>query len=474
MRLCPKPTAIPNPAVLTSPLSHPVYSISRQLRKSAVTIDEPGEDTKPEHQYQSPKTAPGNRLYCWGSANTGALAIRRYLRPEPGQYKVSSRHRPVRVPFAELNRVIDVACGYGFTLVAVRGVSRGAGNHSVFACGLNTDGQLGDQRGGSGRFLEVITDPAPISLPIDNVQCEEAGVEQPRSRDRVIRVAAGRAHSVMVTRDGSVLTVGNNAHGQCCRPVVEDESRDSASGSVHRVHLDEPVVDAVCGQDHTLLLTASGCVMAAGCGSDGQLGCGRLGDSWKLQPVRGGLEGERVVRVAGAGDCVLAVTDSGRLFGWGCSEYSQLATGCSDQQVAEPHELHVPDARGGIVDAAASASMCIALDGSGSVFVWGLGMLGGGPRLSMTREPHRLPAPLFGANQLNPDSRPVGVSAGLHHLTVVTSTGDLYTWGANRHGELGLGHKEMRLIPQRVSIPARVLRVACGVDHMMALCREHV
>ena len=72
------------------------------------------------------------------------------------------------------------------------------------------------------------------------------------------------------------------------------------------------------------------------------------------------------------------------------------------------------------------------------------------------------------------DNTPVSVVSGLYHLSVTTSGGDLFTWGHNRHGTLGLGHTDDRLFPLRVSIPARVTKVACGVDHMAALCREYI
>ena len=42
-------------------------------------------------------------------------------------------------------------------------------------------------------------------------------------QERVRSVAAGRAHCLAVTSLGRVLAWGNNAYGQCGRPVIEQE-----------------------------------------------------------------------------------------------------------------------------------------------------------------------------------------------------------------------------------------------------------
>lgn len=67
----------------------------------------------------------------------------------------------------------------------------------------------------------------------------------------VTKVAAGRAHSIVLTDEEGVFSLGNNAFGQCGRPVVQDEDY-TVFRELHRIKLlfDEPVTDVVCGQDH--------------------------------------------------------------------------------------------------------------------------------------------------------------------------------------------------------------------------------
>jgi len=252
--------------------------------------------------------------------------------------------------------------------------------------------------------------------------------------------------------------------------VIENEQY-AGSDTVHRVEVDEPVREVACGQDHTLLVTESGRVLSCGWGADGQTGRGDFNASWQPRPVVGDVEGEVIVQVVGAADCALALSASGEVFGWGNSEYGQLGLVTDEPQLSVARRL--PLSIGLVRDIASAGTMCAAVTEAGEVHVWGYGLLGKGPELETATTPAQIPPALFGRNAFSPESRAVSVTAGLYHLAVTTNTGDLFTWGHNQQGTLGLGHTEDRLFPLRVSIPAKVTKAACGVDHMVALCREH-
>ncbi|XP_037079034.1 RCC1-like G exchanging factor-like protein [Pollicipes pollicipes] len=417
--------ATPNSPKLLS-WSRGVKYWSERLSKRKYAGNTEQEDALPVIKYISESTRPDNRVYTWGYAELGALGNKNLLKPRNGKKPYAYLHRPMRLGFAELNKVTDVACGYGFTVMAVN-----RPDYKVFGCGINTDSQIGLQEARAGHPLERVIAPVPIALPLDDPE-----------RVKVTRVACGRGHTAIVTDGGAVFTLGNNAYGQCGRRVVErEEYRGSAT--VHRVRLDEPVRDVTCGQDHTLMVTESGRVLSCGWGADGQTGRGGFASAWEPRPVVGDVEGERIVRVACSADCVLAVSESGDVFGWGNSEYGQLGSVTDEQQLGVARRL--PLGVGRVRDVASAGTMCALINDKDEVYVWGL-----------------------------PDSVPVSVVSGLYHLAVTTSAGDLFTWGHNQHGALGLGHTEDRLFPLRVSIPARVTKVACGVDHMAALCREYI
>jgi alpha-tubulin suppressor-like RCC1 family protein len=43
------------------------------------------------------------------------------------------------------------------------------------------------------------------------------------------------------------------------------------------------------------------------------------------------------------------------------------------------------------------------------------------------------------------------IAAGAEHTTAVTEDGDLYGWGWGRYGNLGLGDRDDRFVPEKVS-----------------------
>ncbi|CAG0905435.1 unnamed protein product [Darwinula stevensoni] len=111
---------------------------------------------------------------------------------------------------------------------------------------------------------------------------------------------------------------------------------------------------------------------------------------------------------------------------------------------------------------------------SGEVWVWGYGILGLGPKVNQCPIPQRIPPTLLGQNELQPDTKVVQIQAGMSHLAAVTNKGDLFMWGHNRGGLLGLGHDKDQYFPLRVAVGAPVKKVTLGIDHTMALCRDPI
>lgn len=76
------------------------------------------------------------RVYVWGLAEHGALGtIDRVQRID----HVAYIPKPSRLTFGETFKVVDIACGYGFTSFAVRSKD----NNIVYGSGINTDSQIG-------------------------------------------------------------------------------------------------------------------------------------------------------------------------------------------------------------------------------------------------------------------------------------------------------------------------------------------
>lgn len=372
-------------------------------------------------------------------------------------------HHPTRLQFGENTDVLDIAAGYGFSAFAVRRTD----GETLFGTGMNTDGQLGLQQRPSGSTWDIVIYPTPINLP------RKEG-ETPDDLE-IKSMSAGRAHLVVVAKSGAVFTLGNNSYGQCVRRIFEEEAYKS-SGIINRIDKlagDDDVVESVeCGQDHTLFLMRSGNVYSCGWGADGQTGLDNFDNTSEPQQVEGDIKGEKIVKVSSRADCVLAVNAAGEVFGWGNSEYGQLSESeDATTQISVPRHLKITKGLGKIVDVAAGGSVCMALNDEGDVFTWGYGILGFGPNVEQSSQPRQIPPPLFGRTDFHMDSKVVSISSGVFHMGAVNSEGDLFMWGKNRFGCLGLGHKKDQYFPFKTAVNAKIKKVACGVDHCLALCK---
>ncbi len=70
---------------------------------------------------------------------------------------------------------------------------------------------------------------------------------------------------------------------------------------------------------------------------------------------------------------------------------------------------------------------------------------------------------------------PAVVACGAHHSTAISRKGELYAWGLGCHGELGLGRWgpiELALPRQCSSPSVRIVSVACGANHTLAIAES--
>lgn len=84
----------------------------------------------------------------------------------------------------------------------------------------------------------LVLTPRPINLPLQN------------ALTKVIDMAAGRAHLLILTTEG-LFTLGNNAYGQCGRPIILNEKYEKSMTIHHIPDIKGNKITAVtAGQDH--------------------------------------------------------------------------------------------------------------------------------------------------------------------------------------------------------------------------------
>ncbi|XP_060534195.1 RCC1-like G exchanging factor-like protein [Cylas formicarius] len=407
----------------------------------------------PVFQYGVSKEAY-RRVFAWGNAQTGALGIKGLIDKD-----VIAAWYPKRFTFAELFEVTTAATGFGFTAYAVNSET----DVKLHGSGLNTDGQLGYHEVQKDKPLGILFYTQPIYLPFSNPE-----------QSKVIKLAAGRAHLLVLTDEG-LFTLGNNAYGQCGRQVVDDEDYSKNHYITKIENIDgKCIVDIECGQDHSLAITEDGSVYSCGWGADGQTGLGHFQNTSEFTKVDGDISKEKIVKISCKSDFVLALNDRGEAFGWGNIEYGQLTLPNEQQQLCNPTFVNKLVKAGKIVSVASGGSFCLAVNECGEVFTWGYGLLGVGPIVQQSREPLKIPEVLFGRNDFQPKSLVTKVVCGLNYAMAVTNSGDLYSWGRNRSCCLGLGHEKDQYFPLKVSLSGHVDDVFCALDHTIAICKPFI
>jgi hypothetical protein len=251
------------------------------------------------------------------------------------------------------------------------------------------------------------------------------------------QVAVGLQGQVLVACAGQARSCGQDWDGELCL----DGSRQHWSSSWHpkleRVHgrlAAEDVVSVGCGRRHSGFVTRDGALFVSMYHIPGGV------------PTPVSIPGPvRDVVCANANDTTLALTRCGRVFEVRAHE-------------VWVHEVVLP-AKAACIGAGHHG--CYAADVNGQLWAWSLphwsNSLGGGA-----------PAPVHapGLRQV------VQVSAGTGHSLAVTARGEMWAWGSDEHGQLGLGG----CCRTRVAVPApvRVRRLppivsaAAGTCHSVA------
>lgn len=197
--------------------------------------------------------------------------------------------------------MIDFACGYGFSAFAVKQEE----GYSLFGTGINTDSQIGYHKhpGVTNKPIELMIYPAPIELPKSHMN----------EKIQIKLCAAGRAHLIALSDTGIAFTLGNNSYGQCGRKIVDGEMY-FANRTIYRIdklyddrNNKEFIKMVTCGQDHSIFLCESGNVYSCGWGADGQTGLGYFDIVDRPTIVRGDISREKIIKVSGTVDCVLAL-----------------------------------------------------------------------------------------------------------------------------------------------------------------------
>jgi len=188
------------------------------------------------------------------------------------------------------------------------------------------------------------------------------------------------------------------------------------------------------GQAHTLALTATGEVISFGTSACGALGHGP--DVRQTAPLSVRITLQEPVRLVCAGAShSLMVTDAGRLYAMGDNSHGQLGLGRRDRgSASEPVLVEGQLALRKVQLLAAGDDHSLACTGDGQLYAWGANANG---QLGLSRVDDQL-APQA-VRQLQ-DAGVTSLACGSRHSLVVAGRGaQVWAFGSNAQGQLGTG-----------------------------------
>ncbi|HZF53388.1 MAG TPA: MopE-related protein, partial [Polyangiaceae bacterium] len=269
-------------------------------------------------------------------------------------------------------------------------------------------------------------------------------------------VAAGLLHTLFLRPNGTVWAWGSRSNGQTGTGV----SSTPQTSPIQVQGL--PAIKAIAaGGYHSLAVDENGFVYAWGQNSSGQLGLGTASSTHQGTPVQ--VPGLSNIKAVAAGEWhSMAMDAEGDIWVWGSNTYSQIGQGgSSGGNFPTPTKLTIQDGAAGI---AAGAFHCLVVSKSGAVWSWGsntYGQIGNGlsGQYSMMKVPYNVS--LGGAVA-------VAVEGGRSHSLALLSNGTIMAWGENNEGQLGIGSKISKSLPQVVPGLTGIRQITAGSSFTLA------
>ncbi|XP_055714173.1 regulator of chromosome condensation [Phlebotomus papatasi] len=385
---------------------------------------------------QRPK-AEGNVLSC-GMNEVGQLGL--------GE-DVSQKTRPSVL--SDLKNVVDIRAGGMHSLCLTS-------NGEVWSFGCNDEGALGRDTSEEGAEFTA----GKVDL-----------------RGVCVKISAGDSHSACLLEDGTIYAWGSfrDSHGNMGL-TLEGNKRIPVA-----LLPDVKVVDIASGADHLVILSAQGKLYTVGCGEQGQLGRvtfrsasgdSRRGKSELLKPEIVPTRKSRFIDGIWATNFCTFYRDHAtqKIFGFGLNNHNQLALPGKDRDktlLFRPSLTEMKEVK--TIDGGQNHTLVLTQDNQ--CYVVGRKEYG---RLGLGEDSEDATALTRISNLGKYSIESIG--CGDNQSFAVTSHGTVFAWGMGDCYQLGLGSDEDSALPTQLTGAQvngkRVLRADGGGQHSLFLIQE--
>ncbi len=377
----------------------------------------------------------GTTPFAWGDNAFGQLG--------DGDKQGNSKTVPVQVSPGAIGTAVVTGISAGGThTLAFKN------NSSAYAWGNNGDGQLGNNS------TTASTTPVQVNMTVPNTT-----TIGPLSQ--IVAVSAGGYHNLAIKSDGTLWAWGRNLNGQL---GINSTTGSSTALNVKDSTGSAPlagVTKIAAGGYHSLAIVnpgtgpATATAYAWGYNRFGQLGQQPVfgvystnSDRWLPQTVKktDGTTLSNLVDISAGGNHSLFVLSDGTVWACGYNFLGQLGVGDITDRNLGVVQI-TTDANGspftGVIMVAAGLDHSLALKSDGTVWAWGYnfyGEIGNGATLS-TNTLVLTPMQVKKSDGTYLTNVTKIIALGNHNLAL-TSTGQLYAWGENTFGQLGVGQND--------------------------------
>jgi alpha-tubulin suppressor-like RCC1 family protein len=331
----------------------------------------------------------------------------------------------------------------------------------LYAFGDNHYGQLGNTTNNG----TSTANPTPMSIAL------------PPGVSGFAHISVAHTHTLAVTPEGQLYAWGSNYWGQLGNSTNLESEAVNPTPAVVSLPEGAAVKEAAAGEYFSLVLTTVGQLYAFGDDIYGQLGT--AGTLKKGQPnptpTPVSLPGATgpVIQIAANQRSSYALTATGQLYVFGSNDKGQLGTptGSGKYEPVAPTLFEVPGDPP-IAQVAAGGAHALVLTAAGKVYGFGYNWNGEIGTTTNTKSENPNPTPNLVAIPEAAGSV-ARIAAGGYHSFALMSDGQLFGWGGNFMGQLGIAsHEEVNPTPQLVDLPSEIVEIAPQAYATLALMRS--
>ena len=268
------------------------------------------------------------------------------------------------------------------------------------------------------------------------------------SLNHIISISVGDNHCVCLDNDGNIFTFGRNEDGEL---GINDYTRYTSIPQ--KVNL-PPCTQISCGDNHTICLSERGKVYSFGENYFGELGIGINDDNVYCPQLIETLKDIEFIECGG--NHSFCKTLNNEIYCWGGNSDSQLGLGNTDDQ--NTPILCSSLSNEDVIDIKCGHNHTLVLTSNGNVLSCGKNEDG-----QLGRETGGNYSTSF--QKIDDLSEIIRIECGKYHSMCIDINNDLYVFGYNYFGQLGLGDTDNRHKPIKHPSLSNIIDISNGGFH---------